>query len=182
MNRNFLEKFNLEKDVIDAIMDEHGKGITREQNRKTALQSKYDDLKEAYDKVKDVDVESITKESEEWKEKFETLEKNVANEKAEKSFNDFLDGSFKKFKVKDDIAVKAHLDISKLKDIKKDEDKTKELESQLTEIQKKSAFLFDEVKEEKNNNPNPYNYSPQGGNEGTSNSMEAQIDSILNNL
>lgn len=180
MKREFLEKFELEKDIIDAIMAENGKDINKEKAKYTALQGKYDELEEKASKYKDIDIEKLQKESNEWKDKYEKLDSSIKEAEAEKQFNDFLNESFTKFNVRDDVSMKANLDMQKIKEAKDDESKRKILEEQLTTLNSDKPFLFG--KEEKQGSTPAYFYGPKGGSGNLSESeqLAKEIERAMN--
>ncbi len=137
MRRSELKNLGLEADVIDQILEMNGDDINREKAKARKFEDEVKDLKSQLGD--NTDVKKMEAERDEWKSKFETLEKQNKEEKEEKEFNDFLKSNFDEFKVKDEVSVKANLDFEKIKGSK---DRTKEIKEQLTNVQKEKAYLF----------------------------------------
>lgn len=94
--REFLKGLELDDETINTIMAEHGKLVTKDKEQITNLTNQ---INEANDKIKsfeDMDVDSIKKEAEDWKNKFEEMEANRKAEKEksirEERTNAFFDG------------------------------------------------------------------------------------------
>ena len=167
MRRSDLKSWGIEDaELIDKILDANGDDINREKAKVRSLETELKDLKS---QMGDVDVKKIEAERDEAKSKLEALEKQIATEKEEKEFNDFLKSNFDEFKVKDEVSVKANLDFEKIKASK---DRTKEIKEQLTNVQKEKAYLFNSEEKEKENSP-IYTYTPNGGKGGDVTEAEA---------
>lgn len=157
MKRSDLKNWGIEDtDLIDKILDANGDDINREKAKVRNLETELKDLK---GQISDVDVKKIEAERDDFKLKFESLEKQIETEKEEKEFNDFLKTNFNEFHVKDEISVKANLDFEKIKESK---DRTKEIKEQLANVQKEKSYLFD-VKESNQVNSSAYVYTPSNG-------------------
>ena len=167
MRRSDLKSWGIEDaELIDKILDANGDDINREKAKVRSLETELKDLKS---QMGDVDVKKIEAERDEAKSKLEALEKQIATEKEEKEFNDFLKSNFDEFKVKDEVSVKANLDFEKIKASK---DRTKEIKEQLANVQKEKAYLFNSEEKEKENSP-IYTYTPNGGKGGDITEAEA---------
>lgn len=94
--REFLKGLELDQETIDTIMAEHGKIVTQDKERVTKLTK---DLEEAKDKIKsfeDMDIDSIQKELQNYKEKEvqreadekAAKEKSIRDERTNAFFND----------------------------------------------------------------------------------------------
>lgn len=167
MRRSELKNLGLEADVIDQILEMNGDDINREKAKARKFEDEVKDLKSQLGDT--ADVKKIEAERDDWKSKFENLEKQNKAEKEEKEFNDFLKSNFDEFKVKDEVSVKANLDFEKIKASK---DRTKEIKEQLTNVQKEKAYLFNSEEKEKENSP-IYTYTPNGGKGGDVTEAEA---------
>lgn len=167
MRRSELKNLGLEADVIDQILEMNGDDINREKAKARKFEDEVKDLKSQLGDT--ADVKKIEAERDEAKSKLEALEKQIATEKEEKEFNDFLKSNFDEFKVKDEVSVKANLDFEKIKASK---DRTKEIKEQLTNVQKEKAYLFNSEEKEKENSP-IYTYTPNGGKGGDITEAEA---------
>lgn len=167
MRRSDLKSWGIEDaELIDKILDANGDDINREKAKVRSLETELKDIKS---QMGDVDVKKIEAERDEAKSKLEALEKQIATEKEEKEFNDFLKSNFDEFKVKDEVSVKANLDFEKIKASK---DRTKEIKEQLANVQKEKAYLFNSEEKEKENSP-IYTYTPNGGKGGDITEAEA---------
>ena len=167
MRRSELKNLGLEADVIDQILEMNGDDINREKAKARKFEDEVKDLKSQLGDT--ADVKKIEAERDDWKSKFENLEKQNKAEKEEKEFNDFLKANFDEFKVRDEVSVKANLDFEKIKGSK---DRTKEIKEQLTNVQKEKAYLFNSEEKEKENSP-IYTYTPNGGKGGDVTEAEA---------
>lgn len=167
MRRSELKNLGLEADVIDQILEMNGDDINREKAKARKFEDEVKDLKSQLGDT--ADVKKIEAERDDWKSKFENLEKQNKAEKEEKEFNDFLKANFDEFKVKDEVSVKANLDFEKIKESK---DRTKEIKEQLTNVQKEKAYLFNSEEKGKENS-STYTYTPNGGKGGEMTEAEA---------
>ena len=167
MRRSELKNLGLEADVIDQILEMNGDDINREKAKARKFEDEVKDLKSQLGDT--ADVKKIEAERDEAKSKLEALEKQIATEKEEKEFNDFLKSNFDEFKVKDEVSVKANLDFEKIKASK---DRTKEIKEQLTNVQKEKSYLFNSEEKVKENS-STYTYTPNGGKGGEITEAEA---------
>lgn len=145
MKREFLKNLGLEDDVIDQIMQEHGKGITK-------AKADYDDVKEQLDtaqttiadlKKNNADNEKLQATITEHEATIEKLQK----ESTQKDFNYKLEDALKSSKAKNLKALKALLDMDK---VKLEGDKIAGLEDQLKALKETDAYLFDEAEAQPN--------------------------------
>ncbi len=141
MERKFLEDLKIEKETIDKIMAENGKDIevekaktTAEANKLTTASQTIKNLQDTVKKFDGVDVEKLKTDVSTWETKYNTDLSKLKLEYA-------LESALVTGKAKNTKAVKALLDVDK---IKLDGDKLLGLEDQLTELKKKDAYLFDE--------------------------------------
>lgn len=172
MRRSELKNLGLEADIIDQILEMNGDDINREKAKARKFEDEVKDLKSQLGDT--ADVKKIEAERDDWKSKFENLEKQNKAEKEEKEFNDFLKSNFDEFKVKDEVSVKANLDFEKIKASK---DRTKEIKEQLTNVQKEKSYLFNS-EEEKKENSSTYTYTPNGGKGGDVTEAEAMAKEL----
>ena len=174
MRRSDLKSWGIEDaELIDKILDANGDDINREKAKVRSLETELKDLKS---QMGDVDVKKIEAERDDWKSKFENLEKQNKAEKEEKEFNDFLKSNFDEFKVKDEVSVKANLDFNKIKESK---DRTKEIKEQLTNVQKEKAYLFNSEDDKGQDSPT-YTYTPTSGKGGEMSESEALAKELEN--
>ena len=174
MRRSELKNLGLEADVIDQILEMNGDDINREKAKARKFEDEVKDLKSQLGDT--VDVKKIEAERDDWKSKFENLEKQNKAEKEEKEFNDFLKANFDEFKVRDEVSVKANLDFEKIKASK---DRTKEIKEQLTNVQKEKSYLFNSEEKGKENSQT-YTYTPNGGKGGDVTEAEAMAKELEN--
>lgn len=172
MRRSELKNLGLEADVIDQILEMNGDDINREKAKARKFEDEVKDLKSQLGDT--ADVKKIEAERDDWKSKFENLEKQNKAEKEEKEFNDFLKANFDEFKVRDEVSVKANLDFEKIKGSK---DRTKEIKEQLTNVQKEKSYLFNSEEKEKENSPT-YTYTPNRGKGGEATEAEAMAKEL----
>ena len=146
MKREFLEGLGLEKDVIDKIMDENGKDITKEQNKYTALETERDKYKEqletaqaSLEEFKDVDVKELKGKIEQLNADIQTKDTEYQKKIADMQFENELKDAITQFGGRSVKSVTAELDIDTLKASKnRNEDIKKALES----CKEQHGFLF----------------------------------------
>jgi predicted nucleic acid-binding Zn-ribbon protein len=165
MKREFLKGLELTDEVIDKIMAEHGKGIEKYKTAAETQKAELDGLKEqlaeankTVESFKELDIEGIKKAADEWKAKAEKAEAESKAKIEAMQFEHALDGALTGAKAKNIKAVKALLDLDK---IKFDDGKITGLDSQLEAIKAENGYLFDAV--EDGGNKGGYTYKPAGG-------------------
>ncbi len=165
MKREFLKRLELADDIIDQIMAEHGKGIekykTANETQKTELDGLKEQLAEANKTVesfKDLDVEGIKKAADEWKAKAEKADADAKAKIEAMQFDHALDGALTGAKAKNIKAVKALLDMEK---VKLEDGKITGLDSQLEALKTENGYLFEVVAGE--GEKGKYIYKPAGG-------------------
>lgn len=138
MKRKFLEDLGLEKEDIDSIMAENGKDVEK-------AKADYEDVKTQLEtanatitdlKKNNVDNEKLQNKVTE----YETEIAKLKDEAAKKDFNYRLEDALKGSKAKNLKALKALLDMDK---VKLEGDKFTGLEEQLTALKESDAYLFD---------------------------------------
>jgi hypothetical protein len=138
MKRKFLEDLGLEKEDIDSIMAENGKDVEK-------AKADYEDVKAQLEtanatitdlKKNNVDNEKLQNKVTE----YETEIAKLKDEAAKKDFNYRLEDALKGSKAKNLKALKALLDMDK---VKLEGDKFTGLEEQLTALKESDAYLFD---------------------------------------
>lgn len=145
MKREFLEGLELNgtkltKELVDQIMEEHGKAINREQTKVTTkeaelatAQQTIKDLQDAAKKFEGTDPEALKKELEDLQKKYDT---DIAAGK----LNSALDMALLQAKARDIKAARALL---KLDDIKLDGDKLLGFDGQMEALKKDKGWLFE---------------------------------------
>ena len=139
MKREFLEGLGLEKDTIDKIMAENGSDINREKAKADEYKSQLDTAKETLKGFEGVDVAQLQSE-------ITKLNTDLANKDAEYNakiadmeFTSMLDGAITGSKAKNSKAVKALLDLDKLKASK---NQGEDIKTALEELRKSDSYLF----------------------------------------
>lgn len=165
MKREFLKGLELAEDIIDQIMAEHGKGIekykTANETQKTEIDGLKEQLAEANKTVegfKDLDIDGIKKAADEWKEKAEKAEADGKAKIDAMQFEHALESALTGAKAKNIKAVKALLDMEK---VKLEDGKITGLDSQLETLKAESGYLFDVVDD--GGGKDKYTYKPAGG-------------------
>ena len=126
----------LSKEQIDSILNENSQDIGKHKATIEKLQNDIATLKADNEtnlqKLKDYDPE--------WQAKLTKAEQDADTKIKSFKLNTMLDSKLKSAKVKDNVAVKAHLDLEK---ITVDGDDLKGFDEQLEKIKTDSPFLFD---------------------------------------
>lgn len=138
MKRAFLEALGLEKEIIDSIMTENGKDVEK-------AKADYDDLKGQLDTAQGTitDLKKGNKDNEALQSKvteYENTIKQLQADSAKKDFDYRLDNALKEAKPRNMKAIKALLDLEK---VKLDGDNIAGLEEQLKTLRESDAYLFD---------------------------------------
>lgn len=184
MKREFLEELGLEKEVIDKIMDENGKGINAEKaktsTKEQEIQVLNNQLKEANKSIKsykDMDIDKIKESASDWENKFKESQKEIVKIKNNASLEKALSetGSI-------DVEL-----LSKIIDrdtLKFTEDGITGLKEQIDNLKETKPYLFKEDNNNQDNgesNDNRFNaHEPPTSSGGSVSTMEATIDSIFN--
>lgn len=140
MKREFLEGLGLEKDIIDQIMTENGKDINREKQKADEYKNQLDTAKETLKGFEGVDVAQlqgqITKLNSDLAAKDADYQKKIAD----MEFSAVLDSAISGSKAKNAKAVKALLDIEKLKASKNQSD---DIKTALEQLKADNDYLFE---------------------------------------
>ena len=155
MKREFLKELGIADDVLDKIMAENGKDIEglktqveKDKNAISALTTERDGLKtqlaeanKQIDGFRDLDIEGVKKQADEWKAKAEQAQKDAEKQLAELKFDHALDAKLSGAKAKDAQLVKTLL---KRDDLKLTEDgNILGLDDQLSKIKEEREYLFE---------------------------------------
>lgn len=147
MKREFLEELGLEKEAIDKVMAEHGKGIENIKAEKLAketevetLQGQLEKANEQIEEFKDLDVDEIKAKADEYKADYERLETETEERLAAVQFEHELENAIRDSKARNVTAVKALLDIDSLKDSKNRSDDIKQA---LEATKEANDYLFE---------------------------------------
>lgn len=93
MKREFLEGLNLEKEIIDKIMSEHGKTVEKIKTtnealtvEKSNLEAKLSDANTQIQGFKDMDIEGIKKAAGDWETKYNSEKAAWEREKSDRTY------------------------------------------------------------------------------------------------
>lgn len=166
MKREFLQNLKvgeetLPKEVIDAIMEENGRDITKAKTDAVKPYSDYEDIKKERDTLKaqqgDQTVDGKT--AQQWKEAHDKLVTDHKSELDGIKFQNMLDGEITAAKGRNAKAITAMLDVEALRG---SEDQPKAIKAALEELKKNSGYLF-----EGEGTPPPYSAGAGTGAGGT---------------
>nr|DAP03717.1 MAG TPA: minor structural protein [Caudoviricetes sp.] len=144
MKREFLEELKLDKETIDSIMTEYGKATKVLVEERDTLKSQIDDANKEIQSYKDMDIDGIKKSAEDWKVKYEEMEKNQKAEK-EKSLREARTNAFfNDVKFASESAKAGVISQFNQKDFKYDEESQKFLGASewLNDLKEKDAGAF----------------------------------------
>ena len=144
LNAEFFEGRGLEEDVIKAIMEEHQKDVGEFDKAKTERDDYKTKLETAQESIKNLegkDVEGMEKELEEYKDKLQKLEEDVAKREYERSITDFVGG----YEFTSELAKEAAIAKLTAKELKMEDGKLLGADDLMKEIQKNNpgAFVVD---------------------------------------
>lgn len=148
MNREFLEKYGLEKEQVDSILDEHSKGIGKAKGDVDGLTTQVEEYKtQLAERDKDIadlskqtgDSAEMQTEMSELQAKYEADTKALNDKVAETSRNSAVELALTKAGAKNIKAAKALLDMSQ---VEVTDGSVKGLEEQLTAMQESDGYLF----------------------------------------
>jgi hypothetical protein len=167
--RDFLKGLELDKETIDTIMAEHGKLVTADKEKITVLQ---EDLKtkenlietanKEIESYKSLDIETIKKNADDYKSKFEEAESNYKKELSKRDYIDAIKESFSVngIEFSSEYAKKGIMDDLLSKELKYDNGKLLGVEDAIKELQTQQPKAF-VIKDEKDETPPPM-YSGAG--------------------
>lgn len=139
MKREFLEGFNLEKDVIDKIMTENGNDINREKAKADEYKSQLDTAKETLKGFEGVDVSALQGEITKLNGTLAAKEAEYKSKIADMEFDSVLEAAINGSKAKNAKAVKALLDLDTLKSSK---NQTEDIKKALEAVKADNDYLF----------------------------------------
>lgn len=84
--REFLKGLELDKELIDTIMAEHGKHMTANKERADGLQKQLEDAAKEIKSFKDLDIDGIKKAASDWESKYSTETQALKDQLAEQSY------------------------------------------------------------------------------------------------
>jgi len=150
MKREDLEKIEgLSKEAVDKIMALHGQDIEKHKAAVAAAHAEIDGLKKqleeanaAIESFKQLDVDAIKAAADEWKAKAEKAEADRVAEVSRLKFEHALDVALSGAKAKNVKAVKALLELDKLK-FSEEDGTILGLKEQLEKVKAENDYLFE---------------------------------------
>ncbi len=125
MKREFLKALGIEDTAIDQIMNENGKDINNSNEKIKTLETEVNNIKELLTNAnneiasyKDMDIDAIKQNAEEYKTKYETAEKDYQAKLSQMEYDNKLDKYVDSLNVKNDIykgAIKSKIVEKQLK-------------------------------------------------------------------
>ena len=176
MKREFLQNLKvgeeaLPKEVIDAIMEENGRDITKAKTDAVKPYSDYDDIKKERDTLKAQQTDGTVdgKTAAQWKEDYDNAVAGHQKELDGIKFQGVLDSAIAAAKGRNPKAITALLDVETLRG---SEDQQKAITEALEGLKKESSYLFEEA-----GTPPPYARGT-----GTGNPAPAATDTLAGAL
>ena len=148
MKREFLQNFkigdqSLSKEAIDAILDENSRDISAAKAKfedYETIKQQLSEANQAIEGFKAMDIESVKKAAEDWKQKFEQAQKDADARVTAIQFDAMLDSAITSARGRNAKAVKALLDVDTLKASKNQE---ADVSAALETLKKDSGYLFE---------------------------------------
>lgn len=151
MQRKFLEDMGLEKDVIDKIMSENGKDIESTKHKLEVERDNYkDSLEIAQNSLKEfegVDVKELKGKVAQLTADLTQKDNEYKAKIADMEFSSVLDSAIAASKAKNTKALKALLDVEKLKASK---NQAEDIKSAIENVKKDNDYLFESAEPIKN--------------------------------
>ena len=149
MKREFLQSFKvgdqpLPDAVIQAILDEHGRGIEREKARFAdyeTLKQQLESAKTTIEGYKSQDIEGVRRAAAEWEEKYNTAVETHKQQMADLAFDGALRDAITAMKGRNATAIGALLNVEELK---KSKNQAADIQSALEALKKESGYLFED--------------------------------------
>ena len=150
MNKKDLLDLGLDEDTVQKIIIMHGKDIEKHKadleakdGEAKALAAQLAEAGQTIESFKAMDVEGIKAAAEDWKSKAELAQQEAEKRIAAVKFDHALQDALREAKARNPKAVKALLDLEKIK--LSDEGGLEGLEEQLTAVKTDNDFLFESV-------------------------------------
>ena len=150
MNKKDLLDLGLDEDAVQKIIIMHGKDIEKHKadlaardDEAKALAAQLEEAGQAIESFKAMDVDAIKAAAEEWKSKAELAQQEAEQKITAVKFDHALQDALREAKARNPKAVKALLDLEKIK--LSDEGGLEGLEEQLTAVKTDNDFLFESV-------------------------------------
>ena len=155
MKREFLQNLkvgeeSLPKELIDAIMEENGRDITKAKTDAVKPYADYQTIKDENQRLKDQQGDNLVdgKNAKQWKEAHDQAVENHKTEMDGIKFQGVLDAAITGAKGKNAKAITALLDVEALRG---SEDQAKAINEALENLKKDNGYLFEDDK-----TPPPY--------------------------
>lgn len=163
MNKKDLLDLGLDEEAAQKIIILHGKDIEKHKadleardNEAKALAAQLEEAGQTIESFKAMDVDAIKAAAEEWKSKAELAQQEAEQKITAVKFDHALQDALREAKARNPKAVKALLDLEKIK--LSDEGGLEGLEEQLTAVKTENDFLFESVapaEEDDDDDPEP---------------------------
>ena len=147
MKREFLQSLKvgeeaLPKEVVDAIMEENGRDITKAKADAIKPYSDYEDIKKERDTLKGQQGDNLVdgKTAQQWKDAHDAAVADHQKELDGIKFQGVLDSAITAAKGKNAKAITALLDVEALRG---SEDQQKAINAALEDLKKENGYLFD---------------------------------------
>ena len=178
MKREFLKELKIDDDLIDKIMAENGKDITREQEKIgekdkeiELISSQLKEADKAIKSYKEMDIENIKKSADSWEAKAKQLEEEKTALKNEYALKSAIDNTNC---IDSDVLMK----IIDRENLKFQDDKIIGLDEQIASIKEAKAYLF--KSDNDNNNDDRFtSHETPDSDANSKTAMESEIDSIF---
>lgn len=180
MTREWLKSLGLADDMVDKIIDEHGKGLTAEQKKFSEkekelalVQKSLDEANTVIQLYKDMKLEDIKKSAADWEEKA----KNLETEKTEMLNQFTLEKALMSAGAHDAELLEKAIDKTTLKF---ENGKIKGLDSQIKELRETKAFLFKQNPDSSEGGDNRFaSHEPSGGTGAGKNAIESIVNGVF---
>ncbi|MBR6793347.1 MAG: phage scaffolding protein [Clostridia bacterium] len=160
MKREFLQNFKvgdqpLPDAIIQAILDEHGKGIEREKAKYVdydTIKAQLETAKTTIQGYKELDIEGIKKSAADWELKYNTAVETHKQQMADLAFDGILKDAISEHNGRNATAIRALLNVDELK---KSKNQAADIKSAIETLKKESGYLFEDAA-----GPSPYAPGP----------------------
>lgn len=154
MKREFLKGLGIEDEsIINSIMDENGKDVTKEKTKAENYKEELEGVKEQLETAnttiqsyKDMDIESIKQSAEDWKKKYEDDTKTLKDQMAKRDLEINTKEYLSKFKFANERVAKSIMNDFMAKEFKYEDGKFLGAEEYMTTLKESEpdSFLDDE--------------------------------------
>ena len=151
MEREFLQNFKVGEQplpdaVIEAILNEHGKGIEREKAKYSdyeTIKTQLDEAQKTIQGFQSQDIDGIKKAAADWEQKYNKAIADHQAEMAELAFGGVLKDAIAAKKGRNATAISALLDMDALKASK---NQAADIDAALDALKKENGYLFEDDK------------------------------------